>query len=311
MQRRRLLLALGGVVGEGGTEAATVGRICERAGVSRRTFYELFADREECLLAAFDAQIERLTVLVTPALTGHGSWTDHLRGALHLLLERFDEEPDVARLCVVESLRAGPQVLERRRVAIDAIERVVDGGRAVARAGSDPPPLTAQGVVGGVLSVIHTRLLDPSPAADRTGPKATDGAERRPLVELGGELMAMIVHPYLGAAAARRELARPLPSVPRVAPRSGADPFKDLPIRFTYRTARVLATIAAEPGASNRLVGRTSGIADDGQVSRLLARLRDYGLVENRGADRPKGEPNAWALTDRGLAIHEAISQRL
>jgi AcrR family transcriptional regulator len=58
MQRRRLLLAFGEVVAEGGLEAGIVGRVCEQAGVSRRTFYELFTDREACLLAAFDQAVE-------------------------------------------------------------------------------------------------------------------------------------------------------------------------------------------------------------------------------------------------------------
>ncbi len=59
MQRRRLLLAFGEVASTSGLEAATVGRVCEQAAVSRRTFYELFSDREDCLLAAFHQAVER------------------------------------------------------------------------------------------------------------------------------------------------------------------------------------------------------------------------------------------------------------
>lgn len=119
----------------------------------------------------------------------------------------------------------------------------------------------------------------------------------------------MILHPYLGAAAARAELKRPVPqAAPDSSPRPGGDPFKGLPIRFTYRTARVLATIAEEPGASNRHIADSSGVADEGQMSRLLGRLRDSGLIQNRGQGQVKGEPNAWTLTDRGQAIHAAIA---
>jgi AcrR family transcriptional regulator len=299
MQRRRLLLAFGEVVAESGLEAATVGRVCEQAGVSRRTFYELFSDREDCLLAAFDQAVARLAGQVAPAFAGEATWRTRVRAALTLLLERLDAEPDIARLCIVEAPRAGAVLLEPRRRVLDALAVAVDEGRAEARAGSEPPPLTAQGVVGGALSVIHARLLE--------GESTPDGAAR-PLVELTGPLMAMIVHPYLGPAAARKELERPVPVAPPAAPRNGADPFRGLPIRFTYRTARVLATIATDPGASNRFIADSSGIADEGQMSRLLRRLESCELIENRGEGHVRGEPNAWALTERGAAIHAAIA---
>ncbi|HEX5307874.1 MAG TPA: TetR family transcriptional regulator [Solirubrobacteraceae bacterium] len=297
MQRRRLMLAIVEVAGDGGIEAATVGRVCEQAGVSRRTFYELFSDRDDCLLAAFEALLERLGNGLAEAYHRPARWIDGLRDALQLLLERLDREPLAARLCVVESLRAGPEVVERRRAAVEALVDAVDEGRAAARSGSEPLPLTAQGVVGGVLSVVHSRLLE------RQSSTGTDDS----LLGSIGELMAMIVHPYLGVAAAREELERPLPKLARAVERSDSDPFRGLPIRFTYRTALVLATIARSPGASNRDIGRASGIADDGQVSRLLARLRDSGLIENIGGGHRHGEANSWTLSARGRVIQETI----
>jgi AcrR family transcriptional regulator len=297
MQRRRLLLAIGEVLAESGLEAATVGRVCEQAGVSRRTFYELFDDRDACLLAAFDRAIERIAQSLEPVYARKGSWRERLRGALSLLLEQLDAEPDIARLCIVEAPRGGPGVLEHRRRVLEALALRVDEGRAESRVADGAPPLTAQGVVGGALSVIHGRLSEPAPA---------EGV--RSLSELVGPLMAMIVHPYLGPAAARRELERPVPRPPKAVARNGADPFKGLPIRFTYRTARVLATIAADPGASNRFIADSSGIADEGQMSRLLRRLDSCGLIENHGEGHARGEPNAWKLTDRGQAIHTTIA---
>ncbi len=296
MQRRRLLHAVSEVVGEHGVVDLTVGRVCAQAGVSRRTFYEQFSDGEACLLAALDAQLERLVHELRPSYERKGKWRDRVRDALAYLLERLDAEPSVARLCVIETLRGGPAVLERRGRVLETLATIVDEGRGEARAGSDPPPLTAQGVVGGALSVIHARLLENA---------------QRPLVELTGPLMAMIVHPYLGPAAARAELERPAPAAPHVVPRQSADPFKGLPIRFTYRTARVLASIASTPGASNRHIADNSGISDEGQMSRLLGRLSKCELVENQGEGHTKGEPNAWTLTPRGQAIQNTITQRV
>jgi AcrR family transcriptional regulator len=296
MQRRRLLLAIGEVVAEEGLESASVGRVCKRTGVSRRTFYDLFEDREACLLAAFDQAVESIAASVMPAYEGEAKWCVRIRAGLTALLEWFDSAPAIARLCVVEAPRAGAEVSERRKRALDVLAAAVDEGRTESRQKSALSPVGAQAVVGGALSVIHARLLE---------------VDRRPLVELVNPLMGMIVHPYLGAAAARRELERPTPRVPRPALDDVTDPFKGLSIRFTYRTARVLATIAATPGASNRLVADSSGIVDEGQMSRLLLRLQRSGLVENHGEGRPKGEPNAWRLSERGEAVHAALGVRL
>jgi AcrR family transcriptional regulator len=311
MQRRRLLLAFGEVASASGLETATVGRVCEQAAVSRRTFYELFSDREDCLLAAFDQGIERFARRVRPVFEGKGSWQGRVRGALSLILEQLDSEPDVARLCVVEAPRAGHGLLERRRHVVETLAAAVDEARTQARPGTGPPPMTAQGVVGGVLSVIHARLAESSPsstAGSQGNGQTKPGGGTGALVGLTNPLMAMIVHPYLGLAAAQKELERPAPSSPVAVSRNGADPFKGLPIRFTYRTARVLDTIASEPGASNRHIADTSGIADEGQMSRLLRRLEGCELIENEGEGHTKGEPNAWTLTERGQAIHTAIA---
>lgn len=299
MQRRRLCLAMVEVVSEVGFESATIARVCGRAGVSRRTFYEIFDDREQCLLATFDQAIEHLTHLLEPVYTSDGSWCERTRDSLIALLEIFDNEPDLARMCVVETLKTGLILSERRAEVITGLVGLIEQGRSEAKRGNEPPPLAGQGVVGGVLSIIHAHLLERSP-----GNRA-----QHPLVELTGPLMSMIVHPYLGSAEARRQLRRPIPKGPTANMAGSAkDPFKDLSIRFTYRTARVLATIAANAGASNRLVAEAAGISDEGQTSRLLTRLDRAGLIENCGEGRLKGEANAWSLTERGQAVHTALT---
>jgi AcrR family transcriptional regulator len=295
MQRRRLLLAIGEVLAEQGLEYASVGRICKRAGVSRRTFYDMFDDREACLLAAFEQATEWIAESVLPAYRGERKWNARIRAGLIALLELFDSTPGLARLCLVETLRVGVEVSERRKHLLDTLVIAIDDGRSESKQASQLSTVVAQGVVGGVLSVIHDRLLE-------------DG--HPPLVELVNPLMGMIVHPYLGFAAARRELQRPVLTTSAAAAGAARDPFKGLSIRFTYRTARVLSTIASDPGASNRLIADTSGVADEGQMSRLLTRLQRSGLIENRGEGQPMGEPNAWLLTERGEAVHVALGVR-
>ena len=75
----------------------------------------------------------------------------------------------------------------------------------------------------------------------------------------------------------------------------------------TYRTARVLTAIAANPGASNRAVAAAAGIVDEGQASKLLKRLAGLGLIENIANDREPGEANAWRLTARGVGVEQAL----
>lgn len=314
MQRRRLLNAFVEVQVQGGLESTGVGRICERAGVSRRTFYDHFADREACFLAAFDAAIEQLAQLAVPAYTGAGGWLERVRRALGCLLAELDRDPALARLCLIETVKGDARVLDRRRRAIEQLARAVDEGREQSRAASVPSPLMGESIVGGALSVIQTRLLDRAHARAQGGSPDAGGPDLA-LSRLAGPLMSMIVQPYLGAAAARRELeraARP-GSAGSALERSGpdlderSDPFCDLPIRFTYRTARVIDVIAQRPGANNRQIAQAAGASDQGQMSKLLRRLQRHDIIRNHGNGHPRGEPNAWRLTARGRAIHRAI----
>jgi AcrR family transcriptional regulator len=298
IQRMRILAAMAEVASERGAGAVTVAHVVARAGVSRRTFYDLFADREECFLAAFEDAIGRLGAVVQDARGRQGDgrqsgWREQIRAGLGAALVWLEEEPALARLCVVESLAAGPRALARRAEVLRKLVAAVDEGRsAMPRRATPPPPLTAEGVVGAVLSVIHTRLLDP---------------DAEPLTGLVGELMSAIVLPYLGSSAAQKELRKPAPPLKTKTTAHQRDPLEGLDMRITYRTVRVVMTIAANPDASNRRIATAAGIADQGQVSKLLARLEHLGLIRNTGAGALKGAPNAWRLTQRGEHVERAI----
>jgi AcrR family transcriptional regulator len=299
IQRMRILAAMTEVASERGTGSVTVAHVVTRAGVSRRTFYDLFSDREECFLAAFEEAIGRVSAMVIEAYEREANWRERIRAGLWALLVFLDEEPATARLCVVESLAAGPRVLERRAVVLRALVRAIDEGRSATQGRSATPrktpllpPLTAEGVVGAVLSVIHTRLSE---------------SRAKPLTGLLGELMGVIVMPYLGQAAAQKELRKPAPQIKTKTRHAHRDPLDGLEMRITYRTVRVLMVIAEHPDASNRQIASAAGISDQGQVSKLLARLEHLGLIENRGVGPIKGAPNAWQLTPRGRHVEQAI----
>jgi AcrR family transcriptional regulator len=295
IQRARILAAMFDVASEHGAGNVSVAHVVERSGVSRRTFYEAFADREDCFLAAFEDALAFASQRVLPAYAAKSKWRERVRAALVAFLSFLDEEPVVGRLLVVESLTGGgAKVLERRDRVLAQVARAIDEGRGQSTSANGLPLLTAEGLVGGALSIVHARISDPN---------------REPLLGLTNQLMSMIVLPYLGPAAAYRELARP------VAPcasdhrdaRLLADPFKDAGMRLTYRTVRVLLAVAEHPGASNRLVGETAGIADQGQISKLLGRLQRLGLIENAGLAPGQGAPNAWMLTASGRQLTKSI----
>jgi AcrR family transcriptional regulator len=302
IQRMRVLAAMTEVAAERGAASVSVAHIVARSGVSRRTFYELFEDREACFLAAFQDATVRITARVLPAYQGEIRWRERIRAGLTALLDFLDEEPQTGRLCIVETLAAGPRALERRGEMLETLRQAVDEGRGQPR-GRELPAMTAEGVIGAVTAVLHARLAG-APSGGRSGNR---GARSQSFASLLGELMAMIVLPYEGAAAASREAARSTPQRPLRPQTAGRDSLLDLDMRLTYRTVRVLVAIDQSPGASNRRLADSAGVADQGQISKLLARLRSLGLVENTGAGPVKGQPNAWRLTKKGQRVNQAI----
>jgi|HubBroStandDraft_4_1064222.scaffolds.fasta_scaffold11272_2 AcrR family transcriptional regulator len=303
MQRARLLAAATVSIAELGYARVSVAHITARAGVSRRTFYDLFASREECLIAVMQGALERVvSEIAALELTGVG-WCERVRSGLFVILSFLDREPLLARVCVVGALQGGPRVLAWREDILERLAEILDQGRgeSSARARTCSTVLTAEGLVGAAFAIVYARLSTRKP--------------QEPLRGLLSELMSMIVLPYLGPEVARQEQRRSLPPLERAARPNGlldsvieqADPLLEIPMRLTYRTARVLQATAEYSGASNRRIGEQAGIPDQGQVSKLLARLKGLGLLVNTGVGPVKGEPNAWHLTELG----ERITQHL
>jgi AcrR family transcriptional regulator len=287
VQRTRILEAMAEAMydrGAGGG-SVTLAEVIERAGISSGAFHEAFADREACLLAAFDLAVQRVRRRVSIAYDAEPRWVDAVKSALAELLRFLEEEPALGRLLVVYSMSGGEQVLRRRVQTLEALAAVVDRGRLESPAGREAPaPVIAEGVVGAVLAVLQNRLLADAP---------------EPVIGLFGSLVSIVVLP---------ELTRPAPP-PRGAlarPSGGAESLYEnrAAVRLTYRTTRVLSAIADYPGASNREVADRAGIVDQGQISKLLARLQESALIVKIGESRPaRGAPNSWGLTERGEAL--------
>ncbi len=330
-ERRRVLLLRAAVamVDEHGYAGVTVAHIAARAKVSRRTFYELFGDREACLLAVLQDIDTQLTSELQAADLDGLPWRERVRTGLWTVLRFFDREPGLARFCVVESARGDERMAAYRA---ELLARVVDvfaeGGEereSVLR--GERSPLVAEGLAGAVVSILNTRLASPgsSPAWRGAGELGKGVAAGGAVSDLFGELMWLIVLTYLGPELAREERTRPVPADPAPAllpaPAPGGKqggrylaldtgPSSVPQLRMTYRTALVLKAIAQQPGISNLDVARHAQVNDQGQISKLLARLERNGLVQNTGRGQSKGAPNEWRLTPTGQAVERSIRER-
>jgi AcrR family transcriptional regulator len=302
VQRVAILEAMAEAMAErgGGADTVTLADVGARAGVHVSRVNELFGDREACLLAACELAIERASAEVIPAYRSEARWLDAVKVALARFLSFLEAQPALGRLLVVYSPGGGPLVLSRRMEILSALAAAVDEGRGEAPADAHrPPAVVAEGVVGAVLAVVHNRLLAEEPL---------------PLMDLFGSLISIVVLPYMGAGVARRELTRPAPRLriqdgpeSHLADARGGSAES---MRITYRTARVLSAIDDYPGASNREVAERAGIVDQGQISKLLARLQEGGLIEKTGEVRTRGAPNSWRMTARGEALMKTVGLR-
>ena len=194
IQRERLLVGMLRSVSERGYRATNVQDVIERAGVSRPTFYEHFANKDDCFLAAFDTSAARLRDQVAAAAAEGGDvWRDRIRLGFGALLAFAAAEPEAARMVIVEARAATPDAALRRIALIDHFAGCIDTKvRELLPAGTAHSPITASGVVGGVESLLYARLnkgrLDDLPA-------------------LLPSLMYFAVLPYEGHSAASEELA--------------------------------------------------------------------------------------------------------
>lgn len=132
-QRGRLLEAMAEAVAEKGYRATTVADVIARAGVSRKTFYEQFRDKEDCFLAAYDAGVELLIGAVRSVEVDFDDLLAGARARTRAYLETLASEPAFARTFLIEVAAAGPAALARREAVHDRfaalLREQIDGAR--------------------------------------------------------------------------------------------------------------------------------------------------------------------------------------
>jgi AcrR family transcriptional regulator len=165
--RRDILDALVRTIALRGYDRTTIDRVLLAAEVPAPVFDEHFEDKQDCLLAALDELIARIEGAISGRIDGSERWSERVRVGLQTLLAAFADDPDGARVALVECLGAGEAAIARVRSAIAKAIPVLEIGRrgdGDAR-GSAPstdhlPAQTSEAVVGGIASILHRRVLE-------------------------------------------------------------------------------------------------------------------------------------------------------
>jgi AcrR family transcriptional regulator len=300
------------VVAERGYAGASVGLVVERAGISRRTFYELFpGGLDDGLIAVMDWALARMSELVSRRIQEGSSWQDGGLRALAALLLFFDADRALAQVSFMETM-AGAAVREHRERNVRTLRALIVA--QFAQVGMQVQPLAAEAVMASLMGMIYAHLAS---------------CRQTPLIELLGSLMSAAVMPFVpGEQAALREKLRGEELARSI---QAGDPEWILPVEMTLWSARsatagaaregsagaslpavlvnpgarrareCLLYVAEHPDSSNAEIAAGIGVAHRSQISRLLSELAGEELIVRRSEG--VGKRNAWRLSQRGKKI--------
>ncbi|HEV7493068.1 hypothetical protein [Baekduia sp.] len=279
-QRDRLVAAMGELTAELGLTAVGVHHVCQRAGVSRRTFYDLYADRDACVVDMHEEAFGRLLVHLAEAVADAGAhWEDRAVALTQALLGAWDADRVLAQLCLVSSVSGHAEAMELRRTAMAQIAGLL----------ADPPrqPMVEASVLAcaitGIWGLAFAQLTEKPDAS---------------IADLAGVAIYLLLAPFAGrrhAAARAAGRGGTVAYVTRWTPTVvGGD--EDRGLLVTELTSQTLRYLNGHPGAANIDIARAIDVRHESQMSRHLGRLERAGMVSRR----KEGRTNAWMLTARG-----------
>jgi AcrR family transcriptional regulator len=278
-QRQRLIAAMTQVAAEHGRRAASVELVCERAGMSRRTFYDHFTDGEQCFVSAIGQAFDQLFAAITAAVGAEPQdWEDRACTTVAALIATLDRDRTLARLCVIEPYSGSPVALSIRHAAVHRLALVLAAGATVGDAALRDA--AARGAVGAILEL----ATDPILAGE-------------PLQPILAPALYTALAPFTGRRVASRRAADP----PRISAMSVVDADAPPPsptdqLLVTELTRQTVLHLAVSPDACNVDIARAIGVRHESQMSRHLVRLERAGIVQRR----KEGRTNAWRLTALG-----------
>lgn len=188
-QRERLIGGLAQAVSEHGYNAVTITHITKVARVSRRAFYENFESKEDCFLAAFDIVVDHILALSAEAVGPTDDWPQEVIAAFRATLGFLAAEPDLAHLCLVESLGAGPTVAQRFQETVYGFTPLLERGRTMRENDRPLPETTENSLIGALVNLASRSII---------------AGEAEKLEQLLPDFVEFALAPYLGAAEAHR-----------------------------------------------------------------------------------------------------------
>jgi AcrR family transcriptional regulator len=157
-QRERLQSAIVELIAERGYQAVRILDLTKLARVSRPTFYSLYTDKEELLLAAYDEIAQRTAKTAIEAYQVEGTQSERLTAAIRAFAELAADTPQAMSLMVLGAFGAGPKAIERRNETLEALEQSIHAIRSPLNAEEAPTDLTLKMIIGGVREVTAARL---------------------------------------------------------------------------------------------------------------------------------------------------------
>jgi AcrR family transcriptional regulator len=177
-----------------GYGAMSVQDVVREAGVSRRTFYEQFKNKDHAFLAAYDEASGRLMTTIRVGIEAEKSFEDKISAGFRAFLELLAASPAFAKMCIVEVLAAGPEAIARRARTMEDFTEIFEVAAQQTLVKENPPsPLIAETIVGGVYETVYRRIAR---------------GETAELPRLLPDLVESALLPYVGEAraAAQRKL---------------------------------------------------------------------------------------------------------
>ncbi len=196
-QRARLLRAAVDVATRDGYAGATIASVIAEAGVSRPTFYDYFADKDDCLLAAV-ADIHRWLLAVTEQAMERGAPEHAMRSAIIALVEFARSEPQSARMLMNETMAGGPRALDARDEQIAELAELVVSVQQRASARRTTPDVAPHIMLGSIQRLLAARLR----------------SEQQELASLAGELESWSESYELPRGQHRWSSLEPAPAAP-------------------------------------------------------------------------------------------------
>ena len=243
-QRERLMEAMVQAVSERGVVATTISDLVARAGISRRTFYEHFENKEACLLATYDTVVETEVqrLLATRRRRGTGGGSSWRRSSAQLF-DAIAERPDAARLICVEMGASGAVGVQRWADGAARFEHFISAGFERAPGPGTIPDPVARAFVGALRKIVYTRVR-----------------EERSNKSLKAELARIVPELWSGSAATTPPLPESPPPPPTAAALAGGRPRARDPLAAGALGSAGAAARRAQPPA--RLRGLQPARAD-------------------------------------------------